>query len=85
MRTEKYPRIPRNFVGGGRKLRDMTTSMDATVTHVVRIHYDEATETITPDNWIVIVKTSQRLNIVNALDLDNLHRYIELECTEKVT
>jgi|GEM_PF-5057531 len=67
------------------RLLDLTTSLEGNVTHVVRVHYDDETEAITPANWIVLRKTSKRLNIINALDLDNQHRCIELECTERVT
>ena len=66
------------------RLQEAGTALEGNITHVVRMHYDEDTATITPQNWIVVTTTSQRLNIVAAIDLDNRRRTMELECTERV-
>lgn len=65
------------------RLQEFTTSREPTVTHVVRVRYDDTTASLTPNNWIVVDASAARLNIVAAIDLDNRHSIMELECMER--
>ncbi|HUT92912.1 MAG TPA: head-tail adaptor protein [Thermoguttaceae bacterium] len=65
-------------------LVDLQSSQEANVSHVLRVAHDDVTATIDDHNWIMVAGTTRRFNISAAIDLDNLHRVIELECTERL-
>lgn len=65
------------------RLQPLQASLEANISHVVRVHYDPTVEALTPENWIVTDQGSLRLNISSLIDLDNLHHVIEIECTER--
>ena len=66
------------------RLQHLVGANEANVTHLVRVHYDDTTEDLTPKNWIVTVQGSRRFNIEGVVDVDNRHRVVELQCTERV-
>lgn len=68
-----------------KSLMELPGTTEGNVTHVVRMWYDSTTKTITPANWLETVTGGRRLNIMRAIDKENRHIVIELECTERVT
>ena len=65
-------------------LVDLQASQEGNVSRVLRVPYDDTTKTIDDHNWIEIQGTGERLNVSGAIDLDNLHTTIEIECTERL-
>lgn len=67
------------------RLQPLPGTTEANISHVLRMPYTDKTDDITTDYWLEVVATGVRLNIEAVIDIDNLHQWLELECTERET
>lgn len=63
--------------------RRISDQVQADVTHVANVPYDDLTKTITPRMWLV-KPDGTRLNVIRAVDPDQRQREMELELEERV-
>lgn len=74
----------RSATGRGRGgERFQAQQMQADVSHLVRMHSDTQTRTITPKMWLTL-HDGTRLDITRIVDIDNRHIELELECNQRV-
>lgn len=66
------------------QLRQFTSDQRANISHIVRMRRDSVTDDITPNYWLVVSRTSQRLNVMGVVDVEARQRFVELECTERL-
>lgn len=63
--------------------RFLANQTQADTGYVVRVRYDKQTKTLDPRWWLTL-RDGKRLNITRIYDPDRGHRWIEMECNERI-